>query len=81
MWWCRPNSQTLSSTYDVALIEREGLSLICLGDDMRRSHHLWSIHFSLIFSFSAQYLRRTRQWIFFVLTVPHYLIFNLIMAS
>lgn len=39
------NSQTSQTTSDVAVIEHEGLSLIWLGEDMRRSHHLWSIHF------------------------------------
>lgn len=44
-YWCSQTLRPSQTTSDVAVIEHEGLSLIWLGEDMRRSHHLWSIQF------------------------------------
>lgn len=49
-YWCSQTLRPSQTTSDVAVIEHEGLSLIWLGEDMRRSHHLWSIHFFFLFN-------------------------------
>lgn len=49
-YWCSQTLRPSQTTSDVAVIEHEGLSLIWLGEDMRRSHHLWSIHFFSLLS-------------------------------